>query len=40
MALRLKETTNVIVRAYSAKANLLMLGKPGIGKTHTIESFA
>lgn len=40
MAMRLKETTNVIVRMYACKQNLLMLGKPGIGKTCTIEAFA
>lgn len=40
MAVRLEETTSIIIRAYAAKANLLMLGKPGIGKTHTIEAFA
>lgn len=39
MAMRLKEVTNVIVRAYQAKTNLLLLGKPGIGKTCTIEAF-
>lgn len=40
MAMRLKETNTVIVRAYQSKTNLLMLGKPGIGKTHMIEAFA
>lgn len=39
MAMRLKEVTNVIVRAYQAKSNLLMTGKPGMGKTCTIEEF-
>ena len=39
MAMRLKEVTNVIVRAYQAKTNLLMTGKPGMGKTCTIEAF-
>jgi hypothetical protein len=39
MAMRLKEVTNVIVRSYSAQSNLLLLGKPGIGKTCTIEAF-
>ena len=29
MALRLKEVTNIIVRAYQAKSNLLMLGRVG-----------
>lgn len=40
MALRLKETNHVMVRAYMAKSNMLMLGKPGIGKTCSIEAFA
>lgn len=39
MAMRLKEVTNVIVRAYQAKSNMLMTGKPGMGKTCTIEGF-
>lgn len=40
MAMKLKDITNTIVRSYAAKSNLLLLGKPGIGKTHTIEAFA
>lgn len=40
MAMRLKEINKVMVRTYMAKSNLLMLGRPGIGKTHTIEAFA
>jgi len=39
MALRLKEMNLVMVRSYLAKKNMLMLGKPGIGKTCTIEHF-
>ena len=39
MSMRLKEITDVIVRCYQAKSNLLMLGKPGIGKTDTINAF-
>lgn len=40
MAMRLKEVNQLMVRSYIAKANLLLLGKPGIGKTWTIEAFA
>ena len=40
MSLRLKEMNQVMVRAYLSKSNLLMLGKPGIGKTCSIEHFA
>ena len=40
MAIRLKETNQVMVRAYLSRANLLMQGKPGIGKTCSIEAFA
>ena len=39
MSTRLKEINQVMVRSYVAKSNLLMLGKPGIGKTWTIEAF-
>lgn len=39
MALRLKEATNAIVRSFKAGSNLLLQGKPGIGKTFTIEAF-
>lgn len=40
MATLLKDMPLVMVRAYLAKSNLLMLGQPGIGKTCTIEAFA
>lgn len=40
MSTLLKDMNLVMVRAYLAKANLLMLGQPGIGKTHSIEAFA
>lgn len=40
MATLLKDISLVMVRAYLAKANLLMLGQPGIGKTCSIEDFA
>jgi hypothetical protein len=39
MSLRLKEINQVMVRCYMSKANMLMLGKPGIGKTCSIEHF-
>lgn len=40
MATLLKDMSLIMVRAYLAKANLLMLGQPGIGKTCSIEAFA
>lgn len=40
MSLRLKEMNQVMVRCYLSKSNMLMLGKPGIGKTCSIEHFA
>lgn len=39
MATRLKEMNLVLARAYLAKRNILMLSKPGIGKTDTINHF-
>lgn len=39
MATRLKDMNLVLARAYLAKKNILMLGKPGIGKTCTIDHF-
>lgn len=40
MATLLKDMPLVMVRAYLSKANLLMLGQPGIGKTHSTEALA
>lgn len=39
MATRLKEMNLVLARAYLAGDNLLMTGKPGMGKTCTVEHF-
>lgn len=39
MATRLKEMNPILARAYLAKRNILMLSKPGIGKTDTINHF-
>lgn len=40
MAIRLKELPSVLVRAYVAgQVNVFIDGKPGIGKTQTIEAF-
>lgn len=40
MAIKLKELPPVLVRSYLAKSNVMLRGKPAIGKTETIEAFA
>lgn len=39
MAMKLKQVPNVLLRSYAAKANVFLVGKPGIGKTDTINHF-